>query len=300
MSGAAAGTVPTAASRGRGRRRGLRWTRVVIYALLFLFTVFYLLPVYVVVADSFKTLREVNTTSIWQPPAGIDFSAWQSALTPPLVGSGGIGKGLLNSVVMTVPAVVISSVWGSINGYLLTKWRFRGADLLFAFLLFGMFIPYQAILIPLVQFLQKLNLYGTLPGLALTHIVYGIPITTLIFRNYYSAIPTELVEAANVDGAGVIGAYVRVILPLSIPGFVVVGIWQFTSIWNEFLFGVTLTNDPNVQPVTVALQNLAGSFAALYNVQMAGAIITAIPTVLAFVFLGRYFIRGLLAGSLKG
>ncbi len=295
---AATATIP--ASPSPRRRIGFRWTRAVIYALLALFTVFYLLPVYVVVADSFKTLREVNTTSIWQPPSSINFGAWTSALTPPLIGSGGIGAGLVNSVIMTVPAVVISSVWGSINGYLLTKWRFPGADLVFAFLLFGMFIPYQAILIPLVQFLEKLHLYGTLAGLALTHIIYGIPITTLIFRNYYSAIPTELVEAANVDGAGVIGAYVRVILPLSVPGFVVVGIWQFTNIWNEFLFGVTLTNDPNVQPVTVALQNLAGSFAALYNVQMAGAIITAIPTLLAFIFLGRYFIRGLLAGSLKG
>ncbi len=297
---AATATTGIATSPSQRRRIGFRWTRVVIYALLALFTVFYLLPVYVVVADSFKTLREVNTTSIWQPPSSINFGAWTSALTPPLVGSGGIGAGLVNSVIMTVPAVVISSVWGSINGYLLTKWRFPGADLVFAFLLFGMFIPYQAILIPLVQFLEKLHLYGTLAGLALTHIIYGIPITTLIFRNYYSAIPTELVEAANVDGAGVVGAYVRVILPLSVPGFVVVGIWQFTSIWNEFLFGVTLTNDPNVQPVTVALQNLAGSFAALYNVQMAGAIITAIPTLLAFIFLGRYFIRGLLAGSLKG
>ncbi len=297
---AATATTGIATSPSQRRRIGFHWTRVVIYALLALFTVFYLLPVYVVVADSFKTLREVNTTSIWQPPSSINFGAWTSALTPPLVGSGGIGAGLVNSVIMTVPAVVISSVWGSINGYLLTKWRFPGADLVFAFLLFGMFIPYQAILIPLVQFLEKLHLYGTLAGLALTHIIYGIPITTLIFRNYYSAIPTELVEAANVDGAGVVGAYVRVILPLSVPGFVVVGIWQFTSIWNEFLFGVTLTNDPNVQPVTVALQNLAGSFAALYNVQMAGAIITAIPTLLAFIFLGRYFIRGLLAGSLKG
>ncbi len=296
------GVAATRSSAGRRAGRGfaLRWPRLAIYALLFLFTIFYLLPVYVVVADSFKTLREVNTTSIWQPPAGLDFGAWASALTPPLVGSGGIGPGLVNSVIMTVPAVVISSIWGSINGYLLSKWRFRGADLVFAFLLFGMFIPYQAILIPLVQFLEKLHLYGTLAGLALTHIIYGIPITTLIFRNYYSAIPTELVEAANVDGAGVIGAYLRVILPLSVPGFVVVGIWQFTNIWNEFLFGVTLTNDPSVQPVTVSLQNLAGSFAALYNVQMSGAIITAIPTLLAFIFLGRYFIRGLLAGSLKG
>lgn len=278
----------------------IRPTRILVYAVLIILAALYLIPVYVAVADSFKTLREVNTTSIWQPPASLDMKAWGDALQPPLVGSGGIGPGIVNSLLMTIPAVIVSSIWGSVNGYLLTKWRFRGADTIFALLLFGMFIPYQAILIPLVQFMEMLQLYGTLPGLSLTHIIYGIPITTLIFRNYYSAIPTELVEAATVDGAGIVGAYLRVILPLSIPGFVVVGIWQFTSIWNEFLFAVTLTSDPSVQPVTVSLQNLAGSFAALYNVQMAGAIITAIPTLLAFVFLGRFFIRGLLAGSLKG
>ncbi|HET7520776.1 MAG TPA: carbohydrate ABC transporter permease, partial [Candidatus Limnocylindria bacterium] len=169
-----------------------------------------------------------------------------------------------------------------------------------ALILFGMFIPYQAILIPLVFTLQQLHLYNTLPGLTLTHIVYGVPITTLIMRNFYASIPTDLVEAAKVDGAGIWQIYRRIFLPLSISGFVVVGIWQFTQIWNEFLFAVTLTNDPNSQPVTVSLQNLAGSFAALYNVQMAGALITALPTIIVFALLGRYFIRGLLAGSLKG
>jgi glucose/mannose transport system permease protein len=163
-----------------------------------------------------------------------------------------------------------------------------------------MFIPYQAIIIPLVQFLERLGLYDTLFGLGLTHVVYGIPVTTLIFRNYYSSLPRELIEAAALDGAGVVRAYLRVVLPLSVPGFVVVGIWQFTSIWNEFLFAVTLTSNPASQPATVALQNLAGSFAALYNVQMAGALITALPTLAVFVLLGRYFLRGLLAGSLKG
>ncbi len=185
-------------------------------------------------------------------------------------------------------------------GYILSKWRFRGADTLFAVLLFGMFIPYQAILIPLVNLLQQLGLYDSLLGLGLTHIIYGIPITTLIFRNYYASIPTDLVEAAKVDGAGISAVYRLIILPLSIPGFVVVGIWQFTNIWNEFLFAVTLTSAPDSQPVTVALQNLAGSFAALYNVQMAGALISALPTFIVYVLLSRYFIRGLLAGSLKG
>ncbi len=282
------------------RRRGLTWRRALIYLVLAAFGVFYLLPMYVALASSLKTVAEVHTTSIWALPKGINFNAWAEALQPPLANSGGIGSGLENSFIMVIPAVIVSSIWGSINGYLLSKWRFPHADAVFGFLLFGMFIPYQAILIPLVLFLEQLHLYDTLAGLSLTNIVYGIPITTLIFRNYYSGIPTELVEAAQVDGAGILGIYRRVILPLSVPGFVVVVIWQFTTIWNEFLFAVTLTSDPSSQPVTVALQNLAGSFAALYNVQMAGSLITAIPTIVVFVFLGRYFVRGLLAGSLKG
>lgn len=289
----------TSIGRGRSRPR-LRLSRVALYAVLALFAAFYLLPVYVAIVGSFKTLREVSTSSIWQLPAGLNFGAWGDALQPALINSGGIASGLANSLMMTVPAVVVSAMWGSLNGYLLSKWHFPHADAVFAFLLFGMFIPYQAILIPLVLFMEQLHLYDTLAGLTLTNIVYGIPVTTLIFRNYYTGIPTELVEAAKVDGAGVLGIYRRVILPLSVPGFVVVAIWQFTSIWNEFLFAVTLTSDPNSQPVTVALQNLAGSFAALYNVQMAGSLLSAIPTLLAFIFLGRYFLRGLLAGSLKG
>ena len=264
------------------------------------FALLYLLPIYVALTSSLKTLNEVNTTSIWSLPGGLNLGAWADALQPPLLNAGGIGSGLRNSLLMTIPAVVVSSVWGSVNGYILTKWRFPYADLVFAILLFGMFIPYQAILIPLVFMLEQLHLYDSLVGLAITNIIYGIPITTLIFRNYYSSIPDDLVEAAEVDGGGIASVYRRIILPLSIPGFVVVGIWQFTQIWNEFLFAVSLTSDPTAQPVTVALQNLAGSFAALYNVQMAGALISALPTLIAFIVLGRFFLRGLLAGSLKG
>jgi glucose/mannose transport system permease protein len=169
-----------------------------------------------------------------------------------------------------------------------------------------MFIPYQSVLIPLVQFLQwvgntlSVRLYGTLTGLALVHIVYGIPITTLIFRNYYAGVPTDMIEAGRIDGAGLFGIYRHIVLPLSIPGFVVVMIWQFTAVWNEFLFAVTITNNPARQPITVALQNLAGSQIVEWNVQMAGALLAAMPTLLVYVFLGRYFLRGLLAGALKG
>ncbi len=201
---------------------------------------------------------------------------------------------------LTVPATLISAMLGSMNGYVLAKWKFRGADVLFPAILFGMFIPYQAILIPLVQTMRLLGLYGTIPGLIFVHVVYGIPITTLIFRNYYAGIPTELVEAARIDGAGILGVYRYVLFPISLPGFIVVIIWQFTSIWNEFLFAIVLMSNPQVQPITVALNNLAGSFSVQWNIQMAGALLAALPTLLLYIFLGRYFLRGLLAGSLKG
>ena len=168
-----------------------------------------------------------------------------------------------------------------------------------------MFIPYQSILIPLVQVLSRIpwfggNLYSTIPGLIFVHVIYGIPITTLIFRNYYAAIPTELVEASRIDGASIFGVYRFILFPLSIPGFVVVMIWQFTSIWNDFLFAVTITSNPDVQPITVGLNNLAGSYIVEWNVQMAGALMAALPTLIVYIVLGRFFMRGLLAGSLKG
>jgi glucose/mannose transport system permease protein len=284
----------------RPRRTRPSARRIALYVLLAALAALYLLPVYVVLVGSLKTLPEVNTTSIWTPPAQFDLSAWGSALTPPLQNAGGIAPGLANSLVMTIPAVIVSSVWGAINGYALSAWRFRGSEFLFGLILFGLFIPYQAILIPLLTSLQVMRLYDSLAGLALVHVIYGLPITTLIFRNFYAAIPSELLDAARVDGGGFWSIFRRVYLPLSIPGFVVVGIWQFTSIWNEFLFAVTLTSSPRSQPVTVSLQNLAGSFAAQYNVQMAGALMTALPTLIVFILLGRYFVRGLLAGSLKG
>lgn len=204
-----------------------------------------------------------------------------------------------NSVVLAVSATLLSALVGSLNGYVLAKWPFRGSGLLFALILFGMFIPYQSILIPLFQFMKSIGLYGSLFGLVLVHVIYGIPIVTLIFRNYYSEIPDELVEAARIDGAGFFGIFRHVILPLSVPAFVVVAIWQFTQIWNEFLFAVTLTR-PESQPITVALAQLAGGEAVKWNLPMAGAILAALPTLLVYILLGRYFLRGLLAGSVKG
>ena len=263
-----------------------------IYAVLILFTVFFLLPIYLMLITGLKSFAEVNLQTMWKLPSSIRFDNFMEAISK-------LMPNLRNSLALTIPAAIISSVLGSLNGYVLSKWKFRGANLIFTLILFGMFIPYQSVLIPLVQFMQRLGLYGGIPGLILVHVIYGIPITTLIFRNYYASVPGEVMAAARIDGADFLSIYRYIMLPLSLPGFVVVIIWQFTNIWNEFLFAVVLTNPAN-WPITVALNNLAGSQIVEWNVQMAGALLAALPTLLVYLLLGRYFIRGLMAGALKG
>ncbi|HXM53303.1 MAG TPA: carbohydrate ABC transporter permease [Candidatus Binatus sp.] len=271
----------------------LRPSTVVAYVLLIALAVFFLLPMFAIVVTSLKSFNEVSRSTLWELPKAPTLEAFGSAFEV-------LAPSFLNSVLLVVPATVLSAALGSLNGYVLSKWKFRGANLIFALLLFGMFIPYQSILIPLFQFLSTVGLYGGIPGLILVHVVYGIPICTLIFRNYFATVPRELLEAARMDGASVLGIFRHIMLPISIPGFVVVMIWQFTSIWNEFLFAVTIAQDPTQRPITVALQNLAGSLLSQYQVQMAGALLAAAPTLLVYILLGRYFVRGLLAGSLKG
>lgn len=266
--------------------------RIIIYAALILASIIFLVPVYMVLVTSFKSINQVNLATMWNFPSEFTLDSFARAFDR-------LAPSFANSILLVIPATAISAILGSMNGYVLSKWRFKGANVLFPLMLFGMFIPYQAILIPLVQFLSAVGLYGHLTGLIVVHIVYGLPITTLIFRNYYAEVPNELLEAGQIDGAGFFGLYRSIILPISAPGFVVVIIWQFTQIWNEFLFGVTLTR-PDSQPITVALQNLSGSQIVEWNVQMAGALLTALPTLLVYILLGRYFIRGLLAGSVKG
>jgi glucose/mannose transport system permease protein len=266
---------------------------IISYTVLLAFGVFYLMPIYVLLVTGLKPLPEVNLAHMWSLPSALTLDGFQAAWQK-------LAPNLRNSVVLVVPATILSTIVGSINGYILSKWRFPGSNVLFTLLLLGMFIPYQSVLIPLVALLQALHLYGSLLGLILVHVVYGIPITTLIFRNYYAEIPKELLEAASIDGAGLVSIYQFIMVPLSAPAAVVVAIWQFTSIWNEFLFAVVVTSNPSVQPITVALNNMAGSFVVEWNVQMAGALLAALPTLLVYLLLGRFFMRGLLAGSLKG
>ena len=266
--------------------------RFLLWGLLLLVVVFYLLPIYVMVANGIKSAESVSLATMWKLPASLGTGGFAEAWRM-------LSPNLRNSLGMVIPAAVISSVIGALNGYVFSKWKFRGSEVLFALLLFGFFIPYQAILLPLVRFLQWIGLYGTLPGLVLTHVVYGISVTTLIFRNFYVAIPRSIVEAATVDGAGMLQTFWRIMLPLSLPAFAVTLIFQFTNIWNDFLFGITVVPNPQAQPVTIALNNLSGSFSVDWNVVMAGAVLAALPTAIVYIGLGRMFVRGLIAGAVK-
>jgi len=276
-------------------------TRLLIYIILALFTIFYIIPMYIMLVTGMKSFSEVGLSTMWNLPRSLNFESFRTAwLGSAEGGFRGLSGSFLNSVLLVIPATIISALFGSLNGYVLAKWQFRGSDLIFTLILFGMFIPYQSIIIPLVLTLQRLHVYGTIPGLILVHVIYGIPISTLIFRNYYVTVPTEMVEASKIDGANFLGIYRWIIFPLSTPGFAVAMIWQFTSIWNDFLFGLIVTPNPSSQPITVALNNLAGSYIVQWNVQIAGALLTALPPILIYIFLGKFFLRGLLQGSLKG
>jgi len=266
--------------------------KILRYTILIVFALFFLTPMYVLLSTSLKSFSEVSINTMWQLPGSFSFDGFREAFVK-------LAPNVLNSFYLVIPATLLSAIMGSMNGYVLSHWKFKGSDTLFALILFGMFIPYQSVLFPLVQFMQSIGLYGSIPGLILVHVVYGLPITTLMFRNYYQDVPDALTEAAKVDGANIFSIYRHIFFPISIPSFVVVFIWQFTNIWNEFLFAVTLT-DTQSQPITVALTNLAGSQVVEWNVQMSGAIITALPTLLVYIIFGRYFIKGMLAGSVKG
>ncbi|HIC60076.1 MAG TPA: carbohydrate ABC transporter permease [Rhodospirillales bacterium] len=277
-----------------------RW---LLFITLGIFVIYFLTPLYVMLVTSLKTLDDIRLGGLMNPPDVVTFAPWIKAWNSACVGiqCEGLNGFFWNSVKITIPAVFISTLLGAINGYVLTKWRFRGANIVFALMLFGCFIPFQVILMPTARMLGLLGLAGTIPGLVLVHVVYGIGFTTLFFRNYYVTIPDELVKSATIDGAGFFTIFWRIMLPLSIPIIVVTVIWQFTQIWNDFLFGVSFSAGGG-QPITVALNNIVNSSTGVkeYNLDMASAIIAGLPTLLVYVFAGRYFIRGLTAGSVKG
>ncbi len=293
MSSAAAMRITPAARLGR----------TLVYGTLILAGCFYLLPLFVMLVTSMKSLDEIRLGNLLAFPDEITFDAWQIAWSTACTGvtCDGLKGYFLNSVLIAVPSVFISTAMGAFNGYVMTKWRFRGSELFFGMLLIGTMIPFQVVLLPMAQTLGILGLSGTIPGLILVHVVYGVAFTTLFFRNYYVTVPDELVKAAMIDGAGFFKIFWRIILPISIPIIVVSIIWQFTQIWNDFLFGVVYSSGDQ-QPLTVGLNNLVNTSTGVkqYNVDMAAAIIAALPTILVYVVAGKYFVRGLTAGAVKG
>lgn len=280
--------------------RASRW---VIYGLLLLLAAVYVLPLIVMMLTSFKPLPEIYAGNILSLPHEWTVAAWVKAWGEACVGleCNGIKGYFWNSTKMVFSAVVLSTLIGAFNGYVLTKWRFKGADLLFGLILFGCFIPFQIVLIPMAAFLGKVGLASSTAGLVFVHVVYGICFTTLYFRNYYIAFPDELVKAAMIDGARFFRIFFRILLPCSGPIIVVTVIWQFTNVWNDFLFGASFTTGDS-SPITVALNNVVNTSTGEkeYNVHMATAVIAALPTLLVYIFGGRYFVRGLMAGSVKG
>src|ERR1700758_2936031 len=278
-------------------------SRAVIYAALILFALYFLFPLYVMLSTSFKSLDQIHTGTMLSLPTSPTFSPWIKAWSEACTGvrCDGMQPFFMNSVKMVIPAVLISSIIGAFNGYVLTHWRFRGADALFTMLLVGCFIPFQAILLPMARLEGFLGLSNTIGGLVLVHVVYGIAFTTMFFRNFYVSIPAELVKAARIDGAGFFVIFSKILLPVSLPIFMVCLIWQFTQIWNGFLVGIVFSGVDSM-PITVALNNLVNTSTGVkeYNVDMAGAIIAALPTLLVYVIAGRYFVRGLTAGAVKG
>lgn len=285
------------------RTTGLGVDRIVLYAVLLFLALMFLLPVYVMVANSLKPLDEIRSGNLMALPVAWTIEPWLTAWSTAQIGvqPTGLKPYFINSFLLVIPAVVISTLIGALNGYILTQFKFRGSNLLFAAMLFSVFIPFQIVLIPMAKTLGILGLAGTVKGLVFVNVVYGIGFTTLFFRNYYAAFPQELVRSARMDGADFFGVLFRILLPSSGPIIVVTVIWQFTNIWNEFLFGASFS-DYSSFPITVALNNLVNSSTGVkeYNVHFAGAFIAALPTLVVYLVSGKYFVRGLMAGSVKG
>jgi glucose/mannose transport system permease protein len=283
--------------------RSLSVQRLLLWAVLGVFAAYFLTPLYVMLSTSLKSMDEVREGSLLALPASPTFAAWAKAWSSACTGvdCGGLKPFFMNSILMVLPAVLVSTAIGSVNGYVLAKWRFRGSEFMFALMLFGVFMPMQVVLLPMSQVLGWLGIASSIWGLILVHVVAGIPSTTLFFRNYYVGLPDELIKAAMLDGAGFWRIFWRIVLPLSTPILVVTLIWQFTNIWNDFLYGVVFSGADS-KPVTVGLNNLANTSSSVkeYNVDMAAAMIAALPTLFVYIVAGKYFVRGLTAGAVKG
>jgi len=302
-----AGTSAIAAelSGPRGPKPRVTFSRrnIFIYGVLIVAAIYYLIPLYVMIVTSLKGMPEIRLGNIFSPPVEITFEPWVKAWATACTGLNcdGLSRGFWNSVRITVPSVIVSIAIASINGYALANWRFKGAEIFFTILIIGAFIPYQVMIYPIVIVLREMGLYGSLTGLIIVHSIFGMPILTLLFRNYFASLPEELFKAARVDGAGFWGIYFRIMLPMSLPIFVVAIILQVTGIWNDFLFGVVYTK-PDTYPMTVQLNNIVNSVQGVkeYNVNMAATLITGLVPLVIYFVSGKLFVRGIAAGAVKG
>ncbi|PDT38024.1 sugar ABC transporter permease [Rhizobium sp. M10] len=276
---------------------------IIIYGTLFVAAVYYLIPLYVMVVTSLKGMPEIRLGNIFSPPMEITFEPWVKAWATACTGLNcdGLSRGFWNSVRITVPSVIVSIAIASVNGYALANWRFKGSEFFFSVLIIGAFIPYQVMIYPIVIILREIGIYGTLTGLIIVHSIFGMPILTLLFRNYFVSLPEELFKAARVDGAGFWQIFLQIMLPMSLPIFVVAMILQVTGIWNDFLFGVVFTR-PDTYPMTVQLNNIVNSVQGVkeYNVNMAATILTGLVPLIVYFVSGRLFVRGIAAGAVKG
>jgi len=289
--------------RGAKPRRTFSRNNVFLYGILILVAMYYLLPLYVMIVTSLKGMPEIRLGNVFSPPVEVTFQPWVKAWAEACTGINceGLSRGFWNSVRILIPSVVLSICIASVNGYALANWRFKGSELFFNILIVGAFIPYQVMLYPIVIMLREIGLYGSLWGLVLVHTIFGMPILTLLFRNYFASVPDELFKAARVDGAGFWGIFLRIMLPMSLPIFVVAIILQVTGIWNDFLFGVVYTK-PDVYPMTVQLNNIVNSVQGVkeYNVNMAATLLTGLVPLIIYFASGKLFVRGIAAGAVKG
>jgi glucose/mannose transport system permease protein len=292
-----------AGPHGPRPRSAISPRNIVIYGTLIVVALYYLLPLYVMIVTSLKGMPEIRLGNVFSPPMEVTFEPWVKAWATACTGLNcdGLSRGFWNSVRITVPSVVLSILIASVNGYALANWRFKGADIFFTILIVGAFIPYQVMIYPIVIILREMGLYGTLTGLVIVHTIFGMPILTLLFRNYFASIPEELFKAARVDGAGFWAIYFKIMLPMSLPIFVVAIILQITGIWNDFLFGVIYTK-PELYPMTVQLNNIVNSTMGVkeYNVNMAATLITGLVPLIVYFVSGKLFVRGIAAGAVKG
>jgi glucose/mannose transport system permease protein len=295
--------------RGPKPRRMFSAPNVFLYGTLIVVACYYALPLYVMITTSLKTMDEIRGGNIFSLPTEWTIEPWIKAWATACTGINcdGLSRGFWNSVRILIPSLILSIAIASVNGYALANWKYKGAELIFAILMIGAFIPYQVMLYPIVLVLRNIGdffgfqLYGTLGGLVIVHTIFGMPILTLLFRNYFSSLPEELFKAARVDGAGFWGIFFQIMLPMSLPIFVVAMILQVTGIWNDFLFGVIYTK-PDIYPMTVQLNNIVNSVQGVkeYNVNMAATLLTGLVPLTIYFISGKLFVRGIAAGAVKG